>query len=137
MQITTVCDIISTALSVCSESTHPLSSVPPTITVPPGDTVVKEDGRVEFRCIAIGIPDPTIVWTLDETVVGTGPTLVVDAVSEDDEGVYVCGASNGNGEAASAAATLTIYGKRHHTSQVDTDLNSEFIITEHMNSFTP
>ncbi len=85
--------------------------MPPTVTVPPEDTAGKEGETVHFKCVAVGIPEPSIVWTFNQVVVGMGKTLEIEAVSGSDEGTYMCGANNGNGEPATASAKLIIYGE--------------------------
>ncbi len=79
--------------------------------MPPEAATVEKGARAEFKCFAFGIPEPTILWMLNQEVVNTGSILVIDPVGDSDEGTYVCGAINGNGEPATASAILTTYGK--------------------------
>lgn len=84
--------------------------VPPTITVPPMDVAVREGLSAEFTCSARGIPSPEITWFHGDAQVGVGMSLIVDNANTNDQGDYVCLASNSAGETR-ASATLTVFGE--------------------------
>ncbi|KAK4320426.1 hypothetical protein Pmani_008732 [Petrolisthes manimaculis] len=74
-----------------------------------GDTMVSEGSSVRLRCQARGFPEPTVVWrredgrnitlrepgqTKKEVTKFEGPELVLEKVTRDDMGAYLCIASN-------------------------------------------
>ena len=64
---------------------------------------VEVDSDVEFQCIATGVPEPRIEWTgaggarLPSHAVVEDGFLRIPRVRRDDEGEYVCTASNSAG----------------------------------------
>jgi len=52
-------------------------TVPPTITVPPHSSSAQEGSNVDLRCVAVGIPPPSLHWEFGGAVVGNGSTLTI------------------------------------------------------------
>lgn len=78
--------------------------------IPPKVVPAKEGSSVSFTCNASGIPSPNIIWTrqngasVDEIVADSvkyqltsssgSSQLTIEDVSVDDQGYYLCNASN-------------------------------------------
>ena len=113
-----------------------MGPVPPSIEADPpdGNFVVKKGKQIEVACKASGNPQPEVHWTkevrgsecrhqsLKLTLqgggqVGRGKTvmagsgLLLSSVTRQDEGLYICTASNGVGAPASASVRLTVLCK--------------------------
>lgn len=75
------------------------------------------DSSVELECAVGGDPSPKILWRRDDGKMPIGrarltddKNLRIDRVQPEDEGVYICDASNLVG-AITAKATLTVHCK--------------------------
>ena len=79
---------------------------------------MKKGKQIELSCKAGGNPPPEVHWTKEggglvsqgKTVMA-GSGLVLTSVSREDEGLYLCTASNGVGAPASASVRLTVLCK--------------------------
>ena len=103
-------------------------SAKPRIVQKPADQVVKEGSFTKFQCVAAGQPRPTVFWTKqgretpffpnqanDRHFVSLAGELDISNVKKEDEGVYTCQALSPVGlGSSSAAARLTVIGKRYH-----------------------
>ncbi|XP_017760101.1 PREDICTED: protein turtle-like isoform X1 [Eufriesea mexicana] len=91
------------------------------ITVPPTNQTKQEGEKVQFFCEAKALPDNlTVRWfregapvtevsALDTRVsINQNGTLIIDPVSADDSGQYLCEITNGIGEPQSASAYLNV-----------------------------
>uniref|UniRef100_UPI00358F08DF basement membrane-specific heparan sulfate proteoglycan core protein isoform X2 n=1 Tax=Myxine glutinosa TaxID=7769 RepID=UPI00358F08DF len=93
----------------CQDGSDEVGCVPPTVVVPPRDTVeVERGGSVSFSCLASGTPIPLITWRLNWGHVpssnrirmsseGGRGTLDIHDVKESDQGAYTCEAINSRG----------------------------------------
>ena len=80
--------------------------------------MVKKGKQIELSCKTGGNPPPEVHWTKEggglvsegKTVMA-GSGLLLSAVSREDEGLYLCTASNGVGAPASASVRLTVLCK--------------------------
>ena len=82
--------------------------------------MVKKGKQIELSCKTGGNPPPEVHWTKEggglvsqsqgKTVMA-GSGLVLSSVSREDEGLYLCTASNGVGAPASASVRLTVLCK--------------------------
>jgi len=134
----------------CSISTHdgPVAVshkleilVPPSIVADPpdGNFVVKKGKHIELRCKAAGNPPPDVHWTKEGGgLLSNGKTvehsssLVLTSVSRQDEGVYICTASNGVGSPASTTTKLTVLYPPEielETNRVHSGINKEAHLT--------
>lgn len=83
----------------------------------PHDFIAVADTNVELECTVNGDPPPKTLWRREETKMPVGRSRVTDELSlriervqPDDEGVYVCDATNAVGS-ISAKAILTVHCK--------------------------
>ncbi|XP_023348740.1 neuronal growth regulator 1, partial [Eurytemora carolleeae] len=101
--------------------THSLTVlVPPTAEVKPGsgEIRVEEGARVKLECVVTGIPFPLVRWfKKNKPVSGVHNScpnqtcITLPAVDRSSAGQYVCQASNGIGETASASIDVLVqYG---------------------------
>ena len=71
-----------------------LIELPPVITKPPVNTVGQLYSQVELSCVAIGNPQPTILWYKDgqrlTNAVADFPTLVFPELNLNNRGFYYC-----------------------------------------------
>jgi len=124
--------------------THQLEIlVPPTIEADPldGNFVVKKGKHIELRCKAAGNPPPDVHWTKEggpglvgghTARVERGAGLVLSSVTREDEGTYICTASNGVGSPASASTSLTVLYPPEielETNRVHSGINKEAHLT--------
>ena len=80
--------------------------------------MVKKGKQIELSCKAGGNPPPEVHWTKEggglvsqgKTVM-EGSGLLLASVTREDEGLYLCTASNGVGAPASASVKLTVLCK--------------------------
>lgn len=113
--------------------------VPPRIEAAEENFTVKKGKHIELRCKATGNPPPDIHWTKEGGgLLGNGKTvehssgLVITSVSRQDEGVYICSASNGVGSPASTSTKLTVLYPPEielETNRVHSGINKEAHLT--------
>lgn len=115
--------------------------VPPSVESDPpdGNFVVKKGKHIELRCRAAGNPPPDIHWTKEGgALLSNGKTvehaanLVLTSVAREDEGTYICTASNGVGSPASASTRLTVLYPPEielETNRVHSGINKEAHLT--------
>lgn len=97
------------------------------ITVPPSNETKLEGDKVQFSCEAKALPgNVTVRWfregapvtevsTLDTRVsIKSNGSLVINPVSADDSGQYLCEVTNGIGDPQSASAYLNVECKPSH-----------------------
>ncbi|GAB6033413.1 Down syndrome cell adhesion molecule-like protein 1 [Chamberlinius hualienensis] len=106
-------------------TTQLVVEVPPHWVIQPSDTSTTSGGNATLDCVADGYPTPDIVWKralgrhpeeyFDAVesggrvkILSNGSLLVTDAADQD-EGQYLCEASNGIGTGLSKVVTLKIY----------------------------
>ncbi|GAB6032244.1 Down syndrome cell adhesion molecule-like protein 1 [Chamberlinius hualienensis] len=81
--------------------------------------------NIVLKCVASGIPQPTITWKLDETIVSNGPRIKVESKTEstgkvfsslkvfdvavEDGGLYSCIAKSNSGHSVHAAR-MNVFG---------------------------
>ncbi|XP_053098888.1 hemicentin-1 isoform X3 [Hemicordylus capensis] len=92
------------ASNVAGEDTHTVSLVVhvlPTFTELPGDVALNKGERLQLTCKATGIPLPQIIWTFNNNIIPAQydganglSELVIERVSKEDSGTYVCTAEN-------------------------------------------
>ncbi|KAK2540204.1 Hmcn1 [Columba guinea] len=92
------------AHSAAGEDTHTVTlivHVLPTFTELPGDVALTKGEQLRLTCKATGIPVPKITWTFNNNIipaqyddVNGHSELVIERVSKDDSGTYVCRAEN-------------------------------------------
>ena len=111
-----MCEICEVINSYSVSLSYPFPARSPTFTEHPADVTVDRGANTTLRCVAIGLPDPTI--TLLKNGV-TPPIFVFHEISNgvyqfndiDDTfsaGEYRCNASNTNGYVLSHPATITV-----------------------------
>ncbi|XP_054281240.1 cell adhesion molecule Dscam2-like [Macrosteles quadrilineatus] len=99
-------------------------NVPPTWVVEPQNKAAKLGQVAVLDCKVEGFPQPTVVWkkvsgeTLGHyrditTGVLSNGSLVIDNVRQEEQGQYLCEASNGIGEGLSSVVTLTVNAPVH------------------------
>ncbi|XP_061490015.1 hemicentin-1 isoform X5 [Rhineura floridana] len=92
------------ASNVAGEDTHTINltvHVLPTFTELPGDVALNKGDRLQLTCKAIGVPVPRIAWTFNNNIIPAQyddvnglSRLVIETVSKEDSGTYVCTAEN-------------------------------------------
>uniref|UniRef100_A0A8B9BNN6 Hemicentin 1 n=1 Tax=Anser brachyrhynchus TaxID=132585 RepID=A0A8B9BNN6_9AVES len=95
------------ANNAAGEDTHTvilIVHVLPAFTELPGDVALTKGEQLRLTCKATGIPIPKITWTFNNNIIPGGKPqyddvnghseLVIDRVSKDDSGTYVCTAEN-------------------------------------------
>ncbi|NXL89730.1 HMCN1 protein, partial [Alectura lathami] len=92
------------ANNAAGEDTHTVTllvHVLPAFTELPGDVALTKGEQLRLTCKAAGIPVPKITWTFNNNIipaqyddVSGHSELVIERVSKDDSGTYVCTAEN-------------------------------------------
>ncbi|XP_042661906.1 hemicentin-1 isoform X1 [Tyto alba] len=92
------------ANNAAGEDTHTVTltvHVLPAFTELPGDIALTKGEQLRLTCKATGIPVPKITWTFNNNIipaqygdVNGHSELVIERVSKDDSGTYVCTAEN-------------------------------------------
>ncbi|NXJ63832.1 HMCN1 protein, partial [Rostratula benghalensis] len=92
------------ANNAAGEDTHTVTlmvHVLPAFTELPGDISLTKGEQLRLTCKATGIPVPKITWTFNNNIipaqyddVNGHSELVIERVSKDDSGTYVCSAEN-------------------------------------------
>ncbi|XP_055275069.1 hemicentin-1 isoform X4 [Moschus berezovskii] len=95
------------ANNVAGEDTHTISltvHVLPTFTELPGDVSLNKGEQLRLNCKATGIPLPKLTWTFNNNIipahfdsVNGHSELVIERISKEDSGTYVCTAENSVG----------------------------------------
>ena len=99
-----------------------LITVAPELTTTPKSQTTSEGSNVTFSCVASGVPEPSLSWTINGTAINVtadprinltadGQQLTVTNVNRTDSGEYICLASNKVGNVTSTAAKLTVQCK--------------------------
>ncbi|CAI4233067.1 unnamed protein product [Auanema sp. JU1783] len=113
---------------------HLVASVPPTIVDAPMDVTANLGNPVTFRCRARGVPQPSLTWFFEGSVItpsagrfvisGDGTEVTIPHATRQYEGLYSCTASNTVG-AIMSDARLTV----NHTAfaEIDSLVNEETI----------
>ncbi|XP_065296212.1 cell adhesion molecule Dscam1-like isoform X5 [Dermacentor albipictus] len=85
---------------------------PPSWKKTPGDVRVNIGDRAIFECLAYGSPAPKIRWIKQDGIINlslsSNGTLIIDDVSVDDAGQYVCEADNGIAPTASHSFAVVV-----------------------------
>ncbi|NXC61674.1 HMCN1 protein, partial [Aleadryas rufinucha] len=92
------------ATNAAGEDTHTVTltvHVLPAFTELPGDVALTKGEQLRLTCKATGIPVPRITWTFNNNIipaqyddVNGHSELLIDRVSKEDSGTYVCSAEN-------------------------------------------
>ena len=91
----------------------------PKITEPPKSQFLTEGYPANLKCVASGIPTPTLVWTFNNGDLPSGINqtdheeesfLVSPSVTKGMNGTYKCTAKN-KANTTSSSASLRVYGK--------------------------
>uniref|UniRef100_A0A146L1T0 Roundabout 2 n=1 Tax=Lygus hesperus TaxID=30085 RepID=A0A146L1T0_LYGHE len=97
--------------------------VKPFFSKEPSDVTAVADSSIELECKVGGDPTPKILWRRDDGKMPVGraritdeKNLRIDRVQPEDEGVYICDASNLVG-AITARATLTVHSSPEFTTK--------------------
>ncbi|NXE93182.1 HMCN1 protein, partial [Menura novaehollandiae] len=95
------------ATNAAGEDTHTVTltvHVLPAFTELPGDVALTKGEQLRLTCKATGIPVPKITWTFNNNIipaqydgVSGHSELLIERVSKDDSGTYVCSAENSVG----------------------------------------
>ncbi|KAJ1074876.1 hypothetical protein K5549_020565, partial [Capra hircus] len=95
------------ANNAAGEDTHTISltvHVLPTFTELPGDVSLNKGEQLRLNCKATGIPLPKLTWTFNNNIipahfdsVSGHSELVIERISKEDSGTYVCTAENSVG----------------------------------------
>ncbi|XP_021098568.1 hemicentin-1 [Heterocephalus glaber] len=95
------------ANNAAGEDTHTVSltvNVLPTFTELPGDVSLNKGEQLQLSCKATGIPLPKLTWTFNNNIipahfdsVNGRSELVIEKVSKENSGTYVCTAENSAG----------------------------------------
>ena len=106
---------------------------PPSITYISANMTVNQSEPVNLTCRANGNPKPTITWTKDSNIINSSFTVR----GKSNEGLYVCTADNGIGNAPSKSMFMTVDCKSkltiltinrvwiavtHYVKQIETEL---------------
>ncbi|XP_044798653.2 hemicentin-1 isoform X3 [Bubalus bubalis] len=96
-----------TANNAAGEDTHTVSltvHVLPTFTELPGDVSLNKGEQLRLNCKATGIPLPKLTWTFNNNIIPAHfdsinghSELVIERISKEDSGTYVCTAENSVG----------------------------------------
>lgn len=97
---------------------HFFETVSPRVKVYPLDHVASLGSNATFTCHATGIPTPAITWTKKGASLPTkhivkNGSLAMFGLSVDDQGNYVCSASNAAGH-GDVGVVLRIEGEYNH-----------------------
>uniref|UniRef100_A0A8D0P964 Hemicentin-1 n=1 Tax=Sus scrofa TaxID=9823 RepID=A0A8D0P964_PIG len=87
------------ANNAAGEDTHTVTltvHVLPTFTELPGDVSLNKGEQLRLNCKATGIPLPKLTWTFNNNII-PGYELVIERMSKEDSGTYVCTAENSVG----------------------------------------
>uniref|UniRef100_A0A8D2KTM3 Hemicentin 1 n=1 Tax=Varanus komodoensis TaxID=61221 RepID=A0A8D2KTM3_VARKO len=92
------------ASNVAGEDSHTVNltvHVLPTFVELPGDVALNKGERLQLTCKATGVPVPKITWTFNNNIIPAQyddvnglSKLVIERVSREDSGTYVCIAKN-------------------------------------------
>ncbi|KAB1258936.1 Hemicentin-1 [Camelus dromedarius] len=95
------------ANNAAGEDTHTISltvHVLPTFTELPGDVSLNKGEQLRLNCKATGVPLPKLTWTFNNNIipahfdsVNGHSELVIERMSKEDSGTYVCTAENSVG----------------------------------------
>ncbi|XP_007935886.1 hemicentin-1 [Orycteropus afer afer] len=95
------------ANNAAGEDTHTVSltvHVLPTFTELPGDVSLNKGEQLRLSCKATGVPLPKLTWTFNNNIipahfdsVSGHSELIIERVSKEDSGTYVCTAENSVG----------------------------------------
>ncbi|XP_054724884.1 cell adhesion molecule DSCAML1-like [Uloborus diversus] len=127
----------SNAAGTVSHSATMVIHVPPRWRIEPGDTSVIKSRSAVVDCQADGFPIPRIRWTKSEGISLAGDvasefrpissssrlhvfengSLVIHNVEADDEGHYLCQATNGIGQGLSKVVKLSVHVAAHFKSK--------------------
>ncbi|KAG8198699.1 hypothetical protein JTE90_023471 [Oedothorax gibbosus] len=102
-------------------------NAPPRWRVEPGDQFVPVGGTTTLDCTADGRPEPRVIWKKSDEETGDYRTvisgshiqtlvngsLVIRDIEQDDDGRYMCEASNGVGTPLSTVVKLTVHVPAH------------------------
>ncbi|KAG8327858.1 hypothetical protein J6590_009661 [Homalodisca vitripennis] len=123
--------LLVTAVTACSAFTqdssarrHSFVRLPPTWVVEPQNKAAKLGQPAILDCKVEGFPQPTVLWKkvsgevlghyrdISTGVLANG-SLLIESVRQEDQGQYLCEASNGIGEGLSSVVTLTVNAPVH------------------------
>ncbi|XP_015193182.1 opioid-binding protein/cell adhesion molecule isoform X2 [Lepisosteus oculatus] len=92
-----VCTILTNNKPKASR-VHLIVQVPPKIVNISSDITVNEGSTITLMCLAIGRPEPTVMWKhlsmRGQRFVNEGEYLEITEISKDQSGVYECSSSN-------------------------------------------
>ena len=84
-------------------------AVPPVITRPPQDKIVRENAALQLTCEASGQPRPIITWSKDGVQQSSaGNRFEISSIKKSQEGTYTCTADNQVKDAKTASARVTV-----------------------------